>query len=102
MSDYCRLNVWCALPRWHTGRCLTQVERDHKVTTGYEEMKAKLHDMQHARFNLWRGDCGHHWLIAEAETCPFCRLKEIHRIAEGDWQINAVVSMGRIARLARQ
>lgn len=34
---------------------------------------------------LWRGECGHHWIRAESESCPLCRLRNgLKRLKELD------------------
>ena len=37
----------------------------------------ELCDLRDSRLNLWRGECGHHWIRGEIDACPICKLATV-------------------------
>lgn len=40
--------------------------------------------MDAKRLELWRGECGHHWIKSEIDQCPICKVKTIAAAYETD------------------
>lgn len=61
---------WTAIAEWYRQRAFAA--------------ESKLEELSNARLSLWRGHCGHHWIKAESESCPACRLARIKHVIERD------------------
>ncbi len=52
-------------------RCMDRKIRDWIVGQSLDSLMDPTPSMQ-----LWRGACGHHWLHAEGDDCPWCALEK--------------------------
>jgi len=63
---------------------LTRKVSDQDAEIAELRAKVEMHDADiPVRFQLWRGECGHHWIKSESEDCPVCAGSELRAKVSG-------------------